>query len=57
MAERGGRRPAGLVVVAGLALPGGEAPGRALLWAIVPVIAAGYLLAPAGRRALGVGQG
>jgi hypothetical protein len=44
------------MVFVGLALFAGESPGRGLLWAIVPVIVAGYLLAPAGRRWLGVGQ-
>ena len=62
LARRGWARPLGLTVAAvnlvivALALLGGESPGRALLWAIVPVILAGYLLGPAGRRALGVGQ-
>ena len=59
---RGWARPLGLAVVlvnlALIALPllGGEAPGRALLWALAPVIIAGHPLAPAGRRALGAGQ-
>ena len=63
LAQRGWARPLGLtvalvnLVIVGLALLGGESPGRALLWAIVPVIMVVYLLAPAGWRALGVGQG
>jgi len=62
LARRGWARPLGLtvalvnLVLVALALLGGEPPGRALLWAIAPAIMAGYLLAPAGRRALGAGQ-
>ena len=61
LVRRGWARPLGLTValvnlaIVGLALLGGESPGRALLWAIVPVVLAGYLLGPAGRRALGGG--
>ena len=63
LARRGWARPLGLTValvnlaIVGLALLGGESPGLGLLWAIAPVVIIGYLLAPAGRRALGVGQG
>ena len=62
LARRGWAWSLGLAVVlldlfaVGFALLAGESLGRALLWAIVPVILAGYLLAPAGRRALGVDQ-
>ena len=62
LARRGWARPLGLtvalvnLVIVGLALLGGESPGLGLLWAIVPVIMVVYLLAPAGRRALGVSQ-
>ena len=57
LARRAWARPLGFAVVlvnvilVGLALPSAEAPGVFLLWAIVPVIIAGYLLTPAGRRA------
>ena len=63
LARRGWARPLGLtvalvnLVIVGLALLGGESPGFGLLWAIVPVIMVVYLLAPAGRRSLEVGQG
>ena len=63
LARRGWARPLGLTVALvnlALAAPvlfGGEAASRALLVVIVPVILVVYLLAPAGRRALGVGQG
>ena len=40
----------------GLALLAGESPGRDLPWALVPAVIAGYLLAPAGHRALGPGR-
>ena len=59
LARRGWARPLGLtvalvnLVIVGLALLGGESPGLALLWAIVPLIIVGYLLAPAGRHAVG----
>ena len=62
LARRGWARPLGLtvalvnLVIVGLALLGGESPGLGLLWAIVPVTMVVYLLARAGRRALGVGQ-
>ena len=62
LARRGWARPLGLavalvnLVIVGLALLGGELPGRALLWAIAPLIIASYLLGPAGRRALGADQ-
>ena len=62
LARRGWARPLGLTVALGnlalvaLALLAGETPGWALLVVIVPVILVVYLLAPAGRRALGVGQ-
>ncbi len=39
-------------LVVALALIAGGAPGQVLPWAFVPVAVAGYLLAPAGRRAL-----
>ena len=45
-----------MVALYGLNLLGGESPARVLLWAIAPVVIIGYLLAPAGRRALGGGQ-
>ena len=60
LARRGWAWSLGLAVVlldlfaVGFALLAGESLGRALLWAIVPVILGGYLLAPAGRRAIGV---
>ena len=59
----GRRGPALTVALANLALAApvlfaGKAESRALLVVIVPVIlVAGYLLAPTGDRALGVGQG
>ena len=62
LARRGWARPLGLtvalvnLVVVGLALLGGESPGLGLLGVIVPVIMVVYLLAPAGRRALGAGR-
>ena len=62
LARRGWARPLGLavalvnLVIVGLALLGGESPGLGLLWAIAPVVIIGYLLAPAGRRALGAPQ-
>ena len=62
LARRGWARPLGLTVVlvtlamVVLALLGGESPGRAVVWAIAPVIIAVYLLAPTGRRALGGGR-
>ena len=57
LARRGWAWSLGLTValvnlaLGAFALVAGESPGRVLLWAIVPVILAGYLLAPAGRRA------
>jgi hypothetical protein len=62
LARRGWARSLGLTValvnliIVGLALLGGELPGRALLWAIAPLIIASYLLGRAGRDALGSGQ-
>ena len=62
LARRGWAWSLGLTValvnlaLGALALVAGESPGRALLWTIVPVILAGYLLAPAGRRALDAGR-
>jgi hypothetical protein len=44
------------LLIVGLVLLGGELPGRALLWAIAPLIIASYLLGPAGRDALGADQ-
>jgi hypothetical protein len=63
LARRGWARPLGLtvalvnLVIVGLALVGGELPGRALLWAIAPLIIASYLLGPASRDALGSKRG
>jgi hypothetical protein len=62
LARRGWARSLGLTValvnliIVGLALLGGELPGRALLWAIAPLIIASYLLGRAGRDALGAGR-
>ncbi|MGH9670413.1 MAG: hypothetical protein ACRD3A_09905 [Terriglobales bacterium] len=60
LTRRGWAWSLGLAVVlldlfaVGFALLAAESLGRPLLWAIVPVILAGYLLAPAGRRAIGI---
>ena len=60
LARKAWARPLGFaivlvnVILVGLALPSAEAPGLFLLWAIVPVVIAAYLLTPAGRRALSV---
>ena len=47
-----------LAVVSGIAVLGllieGESLGRALLWAIIPVIIVWYLFTPAGRQALDI---
>ena len=62
LARRSWARPLGLTValvnlaLAALPLLAGETPGWPMLAMIVPVILVVYLFAPAGRRALGVGQ-
>lgn len=62
LARRGWARPLGLtvalvnLVLAAPLLISGETSGSALPVVVVPLILVVYLLAPAGRRALGVGQ-